>query len=147
MPYQNRGQEIITAIRAHLKIARKSSSPITDESLMAVAECSRKTFYKYVRKCSEIEREIEDARKEQGKNPGESEDRRRDSDQIIKELREEHDQAKEGNRELLGKYARLIANLKRKGVPDALLQWAQDTPLEKPDRTVSHAGHSRRKKR
>lgn len=147
MPYPNRGQEIIIAIREHLKVARKGSSPITDESLMAAAECSRKTFYKYVKKGSEIEREIGDARREQEKNRGEPEDGRRNSDQLIKELREERDQVKQGNRELLGNYARLIANLKSKGVSDALIQWAQDTPMEKPDRNVSHAGHSRRKKR
>lgn len=147
MPYPNRGQEIIAAIRRYLKIARKGSKPITDKSLMAVAECSRKSFYKYVKKGSEIEREIEDARREQGENPGEPEDGHRDSDQIIKELREERDQLLEGNRDLLGDYARLIANLKSKGVSDALIQWAQNTPMEKPDRNVSHVGKSRRKKR
>jgi hypothetical protein len=147
MPYPNREQEIITAIREHLKVARKGSNPITDESLMEVAECSRKTFYKYVKKGSEIEREIEDAWREQGENPGKPEDGRRDSDQIIQVLRKERDQAREGNRELLRDYARLIANLKSKGVSDALIQWAQVTPMEKPDRNVSHAGRSRRKKR
>lgn len=147
MPYRNREQEIITAIRKHLKIARKGSEPITDESLMAAAACSRRTFYKYVTKGSEIESEIEAARREQEKNAGGPRDGRRDSDQIIRELREERDQAREANRELLGNYARLVANLKRRGVRDEWIQQAQDEAIEKPDRRVSHAGHSRRKRK
>jgi hypothetical protein len=147
MPYRNRGQEIVTAIRKHLKVARRGSEPITDESLMAAAACSRRTFYKYVTKGSEIEREIEAARREQEKNAGGTGDERRDSEQIIRELREERDQAREVNRGLLGNYARLIANLKSKGVRDDLIQWAQDAAMEKPDRSVSHASRSRRKRR
>lgn len=147
MPYRNREQEIIKAIREHLRVARRGSKPITDESLMAAAECSRRTFYKYVTKGSEIESEIEAARREQEKNAGGPGDGGRDSDQIIRELREERDQAREANRELLGNYARLVANLKRRGVRDEWIQQAQDEAMEKPDRRVSHAGHSRRKRK
>ena len=149
MPHPNRRLEILQAIRKHLKVARKGQQAITDESLMKVAKCSRTAFYRYVTKGSEIEQEIEYARTEQSKNPGVPVDgpRRRDGNRDSSGLRMELEQAKEGNRELLGKFAQLVDNLKLRGVKDDVIQWAINTPMTKPVRSVSHAGHSRRKKR
>ncbi len=149
MPHPNRKLEILKAIRTHLRVARKGQKAITDVSLMKAAKCSRKTFYRYVTKGSEIEQEIEDARKEQSKNPGAPVDgsRRRDGNRDSAGLRIELEQAKEGNRELLGKFAQLVDNLKRRGVKDDVIQWAINTPMLKPVRSVSHAGRSRRRKR
>lgn len=149
MPQPNREQEIITAIRKHLNVAKTGSEPITDQSLIAAVKHSRATFYKYVKKGSKIRSEIEDAQIEQRKNLGvlKSETQQGDSKYVIAELRAELARVKKGNRELLANYAQLIANLKSKMVSDALIQWAQTTPIKKPDRSVSHAGRSRRRKR
>lgn len=149
MPHPNREREIITAIRKHLKVARKGSEPITDGSLMTAAKCSRKTFYKYVKEGSKIRREIDDAETERKNNSSTpvGGPRRRDCAGINKELRAELEQTKKGNRELLGKMAQLLDNLKRRGVEDEVIQWALETPMIKPVRHVSHAGRSRRKKR
>lgn len=144
MPRPNREREITAAIREHLKDAKRGTEPITDKSVMAAVNCSRATFYKYFKEGSKIRREIEAARlkqKERSGRPGQ-----RDSKSIIAELRAELEQAKEGNRALLGNYAQLIANLKLKGVPHSILQWAQTNRMIKPRRDVSQSGKSRRKK-
>jgi len=149
MPQRNREQEIITAIREHLKVAKTGSERITDQSLMTVVNCKRATFYKYVKKGSKIRSEIKDAQIEQRKNPDAPErgTQQRDSKHVMAELRAELAQVKEANRGLLADYAQLIDNLKSKMVSDELIQWAQTTPIKKPDRSVSHAGRSRRRKR
>jgi predicted transcriptional regulator YheO len=148
MPQPNRGPEIIAAIREHLKSAETGAEPITDQSLMVVANCSRKTFYKYVTEDSEIENEIKRAYSRQREHAGSPNGKRqKESELIISQLREELDQTKKGNRNLLEHNAQVIANLKSKGVPDTILQWAQKNPMPRPDRRVTRAGRSRRRTR
>jgi len=141
MARKSRGPEIIEAIRTYLIDAVKRPEPITDERLMQVAECGRTTFYNHVTKGSEIELEIEAARRKQ-KEPveiiGEDE---------LKDLRKRLRVAEEGNRNLLALIARITDNLTlRYGIPSKIVQAAQREPLPHPDRSFSHAGRGHRRK-
>jgi hypothetical protein len=143
MARKSRGPEIIEAIRAYLIDAVKRPEPITDERLLRVADCGRTTFYKYVTKGSDIEGEIEAARREQKKylEIGEG-----DEDEL-KRLRKRLREAEEGNRNLLARIARMTANLSlRYGIPVKVIQAAQSKPIPHPDRNFSHAGRGRRRK-
>lgn len=147
MPQQYRGLKIISTIRDHLKVAIKSLNPITDESLILVACCSRATFYKYVTKDSEIEREIKTARIKQRKYANsKNQPPEKDQEQIIADLRAGWEQDKEGNRSLLAFHAQVISNLLEKGVPPSVIQEAEGRAMTKPNRSVSHAGSGRGKK-
>lgn len=144
MPQPNREPEIIAAIREHLKSAEKGSEPITHNSLMVVADCSRKTFYKYVTEDSQIKSEIKQARSRQREHAGSPNTKRqKESALIISQLREELEQAKKGNRNLLELKTQFIANLKFEGVSDEKLDRALNNAMSKPDRRVSRAGRSR----
>lgn len=143
MPRKSRGPEIIKAIRTYLPDAIKRPEPITDERLMQVAECGRTTFYNYVTEGSEIELEIEVARRKQEENlvigDGEEDE--------LKDLRKRLRIAEEGNRKLLALIARMTDNLTvRYGIPSKIVQAAQREPLPHPDRSFSHAGRGRRGK-
>lgn len=139
MPQRNRKSEIIKSILDYLEIAQGSSKRITNRSLMKVANCSSKTFYKHVKKGSEVRRKIDEAR-----SPGR---RRKDTDLQIAELKKTIKQQEKGNGELLAQITRLVAVLKRNGMSDDEIQSARNTPMPKPDRSVSHAGRSRRERR
>ena len=144
MPRQSRKDEIIKAIRQYLLTAVNRLEQITDERLMKAANCARATFYKYVTAGSEIETEIEVARRKQkeyakavrvceaeiGNEPG---------------LRKRLMEAEEGNRKLLASFAQLIANLIQYGVPVNVIQAAQRAAMPHPNRSFSHAGKSRRR--
>lgn len=143
MARKSRGPEIIEAIRTYLVDAVKRPEPITDRRLMEVAECGRATFYRYVTKGSDIEREIEAARREQEENVvigvGDVDE--------LKALRKRLSVAEEGDRNLLALIARMTANLTlRYGVPIKVIQDAQREPVPHPDRSFSHAGKGRRRK-
>jgi hypothetical protein len=142
---KSRESEIIGAIRKYLIGAVKRLEPITDERLMEAAKCGRATFYKYVTKDSEIERDIQKARTEQQQhielgNNGEDEVRLEPS------IRERLERAEAGTRELLALFARMTANLIRLGVPIEIIQIAQREALPHPNRKFSHAGKGRRRK-
>lgn len=147
MPQPYRGLKIVSSIRDHLKVAIKGLNPITDESLMLVACCSRATFYKYVTHGSEVEREIERARVKQQKYANsKKQPPRKDHEQIIADLRAGQEQQKEGNRSLLAFHAQVISNLVEMGVPPSVIQEAESRAMTKPNRSMSHAGRGRRKK-
>lgn len=143
MPRKSRGPEIIKAIRTYLPDAVKRPEPITDERLMKVAECGRATFYRYVTKGSEIELEIETARREQKNNVVIDDG---DEDEV-KAIRKRLRVAEEGDRNLLALIARMTANLNlRYGIPIKVIEAAQREPVPHPDRSFSHAGRGRRRK-
>lgn len=143
MAKKSRETEIVGAIRMYLVKAVKRPEPITDEQLMQVAECGRTTFYKYVTKGSEIEIEIEAARRAQKKYLEIDEG---DEDEL-KNLRKRLREAEEGDRNLLALIARMTANLNlRYGIPIKVIQAAQTEPVPHPDRSFSHAGKGRRRK-
>lgn len=142
MPRKSRGPEIIEAIRTYLVDAVKRPETITDERLMEVADCGRATFYKYVTKGSEIEREIEAARREQEENVVIADG---DVDEL-KALRKRLRVAEEGNRNLLAMIARMTDYFTlRYGIPIKVIQAAQSEPLPHPNRNFSHAGKGRRR--
>jgi hypothetical protein len=147
MPRRNREAEILGAIRAHLKTAVAGAEQITDRSLMAAAKCSRATFYKYVTAGSEIQREIDAASVKQRKNVARSGRRRSEPERIIAQLRVELAEAQAGNRHLLGRIAQIAANLKVHGLSAVEVEKVLAAPMPQPDRSVSHAGRSRRGKR
>lgn len=143
MARKSRGPEIVGAIRTYLVDAVKRPEPITDERLMQVAECGRTTFYNYVTKGSEIEIEIEEARRKQ-KEPDEIGE---EDEEELKKLRKRLRVAEEGNRNLLAMMARMTDNLRlRYGISTKVIQAAQSEPLPHPDRSFSHAGKGRRRK-
>jgi hypothetical protein len=143
MARKSRGTEIIGAIRTYLVDAVKRPEPITDQRLMEVAECGRATFYRYVTKGSEIEREIEAARRKQKQDVDAGEEDGEELKKLRKRLRE----AEEGNRNLLALIVRMTANLNLKyRIPIKVIQAAQSEPLPHPDRSFSHAGKGRRRK-
>lgn len=143
MARKSRGSEIVGAIRTYLVAAVKHPEPITDERLMQVAECGRTTFYNYVTKGSEIELEIEEARRKQ-KEPDEISE---EDEEELKKLRKRLRVAEEGNRNLLAMIARMTDNLRlRYGISIKVIQAAQSEPLPHPDRSFSHAGKGRRRK-
>jgi hypothetical protein len=142
MARKSRGPEIIEAIRTYLIDAVKRPEPITDERLMEVAECGRTTFYKYMTKGSEIELEIEAARREQRKylEMGEG------KDDELKRVRKRLNVAEEGDRNLTAMIVRMTDNLTRRGIPLKVILAAQREALSHPNRNFSHAGKGRRRK-
>lgn len=143
MARKSRGPEIVEAIRTYLIDAVKRPEPITDERLIEVTDCGRTTFYKYVTKGSDIELEIEAARREQKKYLETVEG----DEEELKDLRKRLSVAEEGNRNLLALIARMTDNLTLKyGIPPKVVQAAQREPLSHPDRSFSHAGKGRRRK-
>jgi hypothetical protein len=142
MPRKSRGPEIIEAIRTYLVGAVKRPEPITDERLMEVAECARATFYRYVTKDSDIEGEIETARREQEENvvvgDGDVEE--------LKDLRKRLSVAEEGARNLTAMIVRMTDNLTRRGIPLKVILAAQREALSHPNRNFSHAGKGHQSK-
>jgi hypothetical protein len=111
---------------------------------MFVSNCSRATFYKYVTKGSEIEREIEVARYSQRKYLESLRDDNRDDPQIIiSALRLDLDAQKEANRQLLANTANFISNLIESGIPISIIQACQERAMSKPNRSIS-GGKKRR---
>lgn len=145
MARRSRESEIIGAIRKYLVDAFKHPEPITDERLMEVAKCGRTTFYNYVTKNSEIERDIQKARAEQQRYI-ELEDKGEDVIRLEPSVRDSLEQAEAGARELLALFARMTANLTRLGVPIEIIQKAQRESMPHPNRNFSHAGKGRRRK-
>lgn len=145
MARKSRESEIIGAIRKYLVDAVKRLEPITDERLMEAAKCGRTTFYKYVTKKSEIERDIQKARAEQQRYI-EQEDKAEDEIRLEPSVRERLERAEAGTRELLALFARMTANLTRLGVPIEIIQIAQREAMPHPNRNFSHAGKGRRRK-
>jgi hypothetical protein len=147
MPRKSRELEILASIREYLKHAVCGLAPITDDKLMEAANCARATFYRYVAKESQIEGEIETARRQQEKYAcgvlGEGQ--QKDTNHVITEERAKRENAEEGTRTLLGYHARLISNLMERGVSMEVLDRAQRAALSMPDRSFSHAGHPRRR--
>jgi len=147
MPRKSRGEEIISAICEYLVGAVRGLEPITDERLMEVADCSRATFYKYVTKGSEIELKIERARIEQRKYAA-SEADPEDEAEPEPNWREKFEAANAGNRELLALFVRMKANLTiRYGIPENVVQAALSDAMPHPNRSVSHAGKGRSRKK
>lgn len=144
MPRKKREEEIVRAVHEYLLSAAQGLEPITDRRLMKAAECAPATFYKYVRKGSVLDREIEAARVKQrryaeaGKHQG-------SGDESGSNLRKRLHTAEEGDRTLLAFIARMTANLMRSGVPIELIQRAQREAMPHPDRSLSHSGKGRRR--
>lgn len=149
MPRKSRCTEIEKAIREHLKEAVHSMTTITDESLMKIAECSRRTFYKYVTLGSQIQKEIEQARDSQKRHiqSESSVAAHEDPEIIVTRLREEAENAKNGARELIAVQVRFVSNLIDLGVPSSIIDRAQRDAMSKPDRSVTRAGYPRNKVR
>lgn len=145
MPRKSREEEIIKAIRKYLREAMNGLESITDGRLMKVANCARATFYKYVAKGSDIEREIEVARNRQ-KKYAESLRRRKDPIGHDPGLGKRLEGAEAGNRELLAFISLMTANLIKYGVPVEVIQASQQDAMPHPDRSYSHAGKGRRRK-
>jgi hypothetical protein len=145
MPRKSRREEIEQVIREHLKDAVKGKLAITDESLMKVAQCSRRTFYKYVHPDSPINNEIEQARRLR-KRLALSENTagaRGDHETTVKRLRDEVENAKNGARNLMASQAQFVSNLIDLGVPISIIERAQREAMAKPDRSVTRAGYPR----
>jgi hypothetical protein len=101
-----------------------------------------------VTKGSEVEREIERARAEQQKYVNsQKQPSVKDYDQIIADLKIALNQEKEGNRSLLAFHAQVISNLLERGVSSSVIQDAESRAMSKPNRSFSHAGSGRGKKR
>jgi hypothetical protein len=145
MPRRSREEKIIKAIRKYLVSAVKSENPITHERLMKVSKCARATFYRYVKKDSEIHLEIEAARAKQKKY---LESVRR-ADNLPKDdinLRKRLEIAEEGGRELLAFIARMTANLYIYGVESEKIQRAQSDAMPHPNRSFPYVGRGRRRR-
>lgn len=144
MARRSRKEEIIKAIREYLVGAVKSQDPITDKALMKVSSCARATFYKYVKKDSEIYLAIESARVEQEKYL-ESVSRADNLAEDDVNLRKRLEVAEEGGRELLAFIARMTANLSTYGVSLELIQRAQRDAMPHPNRSFPYIGRGRRR--
>ncbi len=153
MPRRSREEEIIRAIREYLVGAVKSENPLTHERLMKVSNCARATYYRYVKKGSEIYLEIEAARAEQEKyleseerylEPVECGDSLTDGEKHIN-LRKRLEVAEEGGRELLAFIARMTANLYAYGVESEKIQRALSDAMSHPNRSFPYVRRGRRR--
>ena len=145
MPQRNRGAEIIIGIREQLNHAAASSESITDTMLMKGVGCSRRTYYKYVTKGSDIRQEIVKAQKRQQEIESEDEHLpgRKDLAKENKRLRAKLRQTQEACKDVLKTFAQFTSNLIELGVSPRTLQIAMTRPMSKPDRSFSRAGQPR----
>jgi hypothetical protein len=149
MPQRNRGAEIILGIREQLNHAATGSGPITDTMLMKGVGCSRRTYYKYVSKGSDIRLEIVKAQKLQKEIELEDEQipGRKDLAKENKRLRAKLRRTQEACKDVLKIFAQFTSNLIELGVSPRTLQIAMTRPMSKPDRSFSHAGQPRGRQR
>jgi hypothetical protein len=149
MPQRNRGAEIVIGIREQLNHAAAGSESITDTMLMKGVGCSRRTYYKYVTKGSDIRREIVKAQKLQKKIELEDEQipGRKDLAEENTRLRKKLRETREACRDVLKSFAQFTSNLIDLGVSPKTLQIAMTRPMSKPDRSFSHAGQPRGRQR